>query len=183
MILYLTTTPQRLITKPRGKFFNLMLFPWNFCRQTPFHGNEWMKEHNCALQNNDTCPRLQSTTQNIYTHPFSKRFSYRERYIDTLYTFVFLHVRPCAFFTRCCPTCEKTRFNDIFFLLRVLCSNLKRTYRWVFFRKVHAPCNTNLQWRIIWLIKSRHAKNNFFLHSVSFRRNGRFRWIGRPLMP
>ena len=50
----------------------------------------------------------------IYIHPFSKRFSYREiyRYIDT---FVFLHVRPCAFFTRYCPTWEKTRFNDKFF--------------------------------------------------------------------
>ena len=76
----------------------------------------------------------------IYTRPFSKRFSYREiyRYIDTS---VFLHVRPCAFFTRYCPTWQKTRFNDTFFLRRVLCSNLKRACRWVFFRKVHAPCN------------------------------------------
>ena len=31
-----------------------------------FHGNEWMKEHNCALQNADTRSRLQSRTQNIY---------------------------------------------------------------------------------------------------------------------
>ena len=33
-----------------------------------FHGNEWMKEHNYALQtlqNDDTRPRLQSRTQNI----------------------------------------------------------------------------------------------------------------------
>ena len=29
------------------------------------HGNEWMEEHNCALQNADTRPRLQSRTQNI----------------------------------------------------------------------------------------------------------------------
>ena len=66
-----------------------------------------------------------------------------------IYTFVFLHVRPCAFFTRYCPTCEKTRKEHVadFF----------------FFRKVHVPCNTNLQWRIIWLIKGRHTKNIFFL--------------------
>ena len=30
-----------------------------------FHGNEWMKEHNYALQNADTRARLQSRTQNI----------------------------------------------------------------------------------------------------------------------
>ena len=32
-----------------------------------FHGNEWMKEHNYALENADTSPRLQSIcrTQNI----------------------------------------------------------------------------------------------------------------------
>ena len=30
-----------------------------------FHSNEWMKEHNYALQNADTRPRLQSRTQNI----------------------------------------------------------------------------------------------------------------------
>ena len=61
-----------------------MPFPWNFRRQTPFkddraaltelltvknnvnvfHGNEWIKEHNYALQNADTRPRLQSRTQN-----------------------------------------------------------------------------------------------------------------------
>ena len=61
-------------------------------------------------------------------------------------------MRPCAFFICYCPTCEKTRFNDKFFLLRVLCSNLKRTCRLSFFRKKHPPCSTNLQWRIIWLI-------------------------------
>ena len=58
----------------------------------------------------------------------------------------------CAFFTCCCPTCEKTRFSDRFFLRRVLCSNLKRTCRLSFFRKKNPPCNTNLQWRIICLI-------------------------------
>ena len=30
-----------------------------------FHGNEWMKEHNYALQNAETRPRLQSRAQNI----------------------------------------------------------------------------------------------------------------------
>jgi len=57
----------------------------------------------------------------IYINPFSTRFSYREIY-RYIYAFVFLHVRPCAFFTYYC---------DKFF--RVLCSNLKRTCRWVFF--------------------------------------------------
>ena len=69
-----------------------------------------------------------------------------------VYSFVFLHVRTCALFICYCPTCEKTRFNDNFFLRRVLCSNLKRTCRLSFFRKKHPPCNTNLQWRITWLI-------------------------------
>ena len=84
----------------------------------------------------------------IYIHPFSKRFSYREIYRQ-INTFVFLHVRPCAFFICYCQSCEKPRFNDNFFLRRVLCSNLKRTFRLSFFRKKHPPCNTNLQWRII----------------------------------
>ena len=84
----------------------------------------------------------------IYIHPFSKRFLYREIYRQ-IYTFVFLHVCLCAFFICYCPTCQKTRFNDKFFLRRVLCSNLKKTCRLSFFRKKHPPCNTNLQWRII----------------------------------
>ena len=46
----------------------------------------------------------------VYIHPFSKRFSYRDIY---KYTFVFLHMRPCAFFTRYCPTCEKTRKEHV----------------------------------------------------------------------
>ena len=36
-----------------------------------FHGNEWMKEHNYALQtlqNDDTRPRLQSRTQNMFCY-------------------------------------------------------------------------------------------------------------------
>ena len=44
--------------------------------------------------------------------------------IERTHSFVLLHVRPCAFFTSYCPTCEKTRFNDKFFLRQVLCSNL-----------------------------------------------------------
>ena len=94
---------------------------------------------------------------------FQKGFQIEIYIYKYIYTFVFLRMRPCASFTRYCPTCEKTRFNDKFFLLRVLCYNLKRTCCWVFFRKVHAPCNTNLQWLIIWLIISRHTENNFFL--------------------
>ena len=61
-----------------------MLFPCNFRQQTVFkddraaltklltvkiqckcYGNNSMKEHNYALQNADTCPRLQSRMQNI----------------------------------------------------------------------------------------------------------------------
>ena len=64
----------------------------------------------------------------IYIHPFSKRFSYRD--IDRqIYSFVLLHVHPCAFFTSYCPTCEKTRFNDKFSVRQVLCSNLSIIYR------------------------------------------------------
>ena len=49
----------------------------------------------------------------------------------------------------------KNWFNDKFFLRRVFCSNLKRTFRFeffCFFRKMHVLCDTNLQWRIIQLI-------------------------------
>ena len=62
-----------------------MLFPCNFCQQMAFkddraaltelltvkkkqykfHGNNSMKEHNYALQNANTCPRLQRRMQNI----------------------------------------------------------------------------------------------------------------------
>ena len=89
----------------------------------------------------------------IYIHPFSKRFSYREIYRQ-IKTFVFLHVRPCAFFTSYCPTCEKLGSTINFFFVGFF-SNLKRTCRFeffCFFRKKHAPCDTNLQWRIIQLI-------------------------------
>ena len=94
--------------------------------------------------------------------------------------FCFLARAPVCIFHPLLSSLWKTRFDDNFFLRRVLCSNLKRTCRCFFFRKVHAPCNTNLQWRIIWLIISRHTKNIFF--SVSFRRNGKSPRIGRPLM-
>ena len=33
-----------------------------------FHGNEWMKKHNYALQNADTRPCLQSRTQNMFCY-------------------------------------------------------------------------------------------------------------------
>ena len=66
--------------------------------------------------------------------------------------FCFLARAPVCTFHLLLSNNEKTRFNDNFFLRRVLCSNLKRTCRLSFFRKKHSPCNTNLQWRIIWLI-------------------------------
>ena len=56
------------------------------------------------------------TTFYIYIHPFSKRFSYREIYRQ-IYTFVLLHVRPCAFFTCYCPTCEKLVSTINFFVV------------------------------------------------------------------
>ena len=88
---------------------------------------------------------------NIYIHPLSKRSSYREIYRQ-IYTFVLLHVRPCAFFICYCPTCEKNRLNDKFFRRRVFSSNLTCRFEFFCFRKKHPPCNTNLRWRIIWLI-------------------------------
>ena len=60
---------------------------------------------------------------------------------------------------------------------------------WFFFvRKMHLPCSTNLQWRIIWFIlgmprkTARDTQKNSFSYSVSFRRNGNVRpcRIGRP---
>ena len=79
------TTPQGLITLPWGKVCSWMLFPYNFRWQTAFkddqatltelsrvktqckfHCNNSMKWHNnYALQNADTCPRLQSRMQNV----------------------------------------------------------------------------------------------------------------------
>ena len=58
----------------------------------------------------------------IYIHPFSKRFSYRDRYIY----FCFLARKLCAFFTCHCPTCEKSRFKDKVTLRQVLCSSLTK---------------------------------------------------------
>ena len=52
----------------------------------------------------------------LYIHPFSKRFSYREIYRQK-YTFFLLHVRPCAFFTCYCPTCEKLGSTINFFVV------------------------------------------------------------------
>ena len=87
----------------------------------------------------------------IYTR-FQKGF-HVERYIDRyIYTFVFLHVRPCAFFTCYCPTCEKLGSTINFFVVGFFVPIWHVVLSFFFFRKIHAPCNTNLQWRIIWLI-------------------------------
>ena len=57
-------------------------------------------------------------------------------------------------------TCARVHFSPVIVqLVKKLEKNMSLTF---FFRKVHVPCNTNLQWRIIWLIKSRHTKNIFF---------------------
>ena len=91
-------------------------------------------------------------TDHIYTR-FQKGFQI-ERYIDR---YILLFSCTCArvhFSFAIVQLVKKSRFNDKFCLRRVLklCSNLKRTCRLSFFRKKHSPCNTNLQWRIIWLI-------------------------------
>ena len=66
----------------------------------------------------------------IYTR-FQKGF-HIERYIDRYIVLFSCTCAGCAFFNSYCPTCEKPRFNDKFFLRRVLCSNLKRTCRLFF---------------------------------------------------
>ena len=76
-------------------------------------------------------------------------------YIDIdIYRYMLLFSCTCAsvHFSLVIVHLLKSRFNDKFFLCRVLCSNLKRTCRLSFFRKMHAPYNTNLQWRIKRLI-------------------------------
>ena len=62
----------------------------------------------------------------IYTAVFKNVFIWRDTIYRYIYTFVFLHVRPCVFFTCHCPTCEKSRCNENFSLCRVLCFTLKR---------------------------------------------------------
>ena len=52
----------------------------------------------------------------IYTPVFKKVFIERDIWID-IYTSVPLHVRPCAFFTCCCPTCEKLDSKTNFFVV------------------------------------------------------------------
>ena len=66
----------------------------------------------------------------IYSR-FQKRF-HMERYID-IYILLLSCTCARAFVTCYCPTCEKPRFNDKFFLRRVFCSNLKRTCCFAFF--------------------------------------------------
>ena len=63
----------------------------------------------------------------------------------------------------------------------------KNMFDFFFVRKMHLPCSTNLQWRIIWFIlgmprKTARVTKNSFSYSVSFRRNGNVRpcRIGRP---
>ena len=63
-------------------------------------------------------------------------------------SFVFLHVRPCAFFTSYCPTCEKTRFNDKFSLRQVLCSNL------LIKKRMHEYCLQCSWFTFFWKLKN-----------------------------
>ena len=54
----------------------------------------------------------------IYIHTRFQKGFHRERYMDRyIYTSVPLHVRPCAFFTCYCPTCEKLGSTINFFVV------------------------------------------------------------------
>ena len=86
----------------------------------------------------------------IYTR-FQKGF-HIERYIDR---YILLFSCTCArvHFSFAIVQLVKNLGSTInFFFVGFFFSNLKRTCRLSFFRKKHPPCNTNLQWRTIWLI-------------------------------
>ena len=61
-------------------------------------------------------------------------------------------MRPCAFFTCYCPTCEKLGSTINFFVVRCFVPIWHVVLIFFFLEKIHAPCDTNLQWRIIKLI-------------------------------
>ena len=85
----------------------------------------------------------------IYTR-FQKGF-HTERYIDR-YILYSLARAPVCILHFLLSNLWKTRFNDKFFLRRVFFPIWKGPVVlsfFVFFRKMHAPCDTNLQWRII----------------------------------
>ena len=65
--------------------------------------------------------KLDNKKRKMRTGAHATKQNYISLYM--IYSFVLLHVRPCAFFICYCPTWEKTRFNDKFFLRRVLCSS------------------------------------------------------------
>ena len=56
---------EKQLSKTRPALTELLTVKKNQNNVNAFHGNEWMKEHNFALQNAEIRPRLQSRTQNI----------------------------------------------------------------------------------------------------------------------
>ena len=97
-------------------------------------------------------------TQSFMLHEKQKGFHieiYRQIYIYIDIYFCSLARAPVCIYTCYCPTCEKLGSTIDLFFVGFFFSNLKRTYRFeffVFFRKMHTPCDTNLQRRIIQLI-------------------------------
>jgi len=98
-----------------------------------------------------------------------------ERYID-IYILLLSCTCARAFVTCYCPTCEKPRFNDKFFLRRVFCSNLKRTCCFAFFflEKCMRPatqfCNDELySWFREW--EKHPAKQPSYMGSPNGRPN------------
>ena len=109
----------------------------------------------------------------IYSR-FQKRF-HMERYID-IYILLLSCTCARAFVTCYCPTCEKPRFNDKFFLRRVFCSNLKRTCCFAFFflekcmRPATQICNDELySWFREW--EKHPAKQPSYMGSPNGRPN------------
>ena len=91
----------------------------------------------------------------IYTR-FQKGF-HMERYIDRyiyICSFVFLHVRSCAFFTCHCQHVKNLVFMRNFLSVGFFVSLWKEHAVWIrsFVWKMPSPCSTDLRWRIIWLV-------------------------------
>ena len=97
----------------------------------------------------------------IYTPVFKKVFIERDIWID-IYTSVPLHVRPCAFFTCYCPTCEKLGSTINFFVVGFFVP-IWHVVLSFFFRKIHAPYDTNFSLRIVQLVKKLASTINSLL--------------------
>ena len=108
----------------------------------------WNKHKHCSQR------KIEAAHVYIYTR-FRKGF-HIERYIDR---YVLLFSCTCArvhFSPVIVQLVKKLASTIIFFFDGFFFSHLKRIchfeFFWFFFRKMHALCDANLQWRIIWLI-------------------------------